>query len=182
MILIAPFHASIRIRLTIWFVLLLAVVLAAFGSGVYLLLRHSLYQSLEESIESRAGTLFELVQFEEGRPYLEGRGLVAGLDPGERLNRLYDRNGSLTFDDGAANSNIPVNSDAVAKSLAGESVSYRARGGPEAEVMRVQTFSIFREGRVVGVLEVGQSEDDVSDTLAILVWIMGCLSLDTAFG
>ena len=173
MILMAPFHASIRIRLTIWFVLLLALVLVAFGSGVYLLMRHSLYQSLEESIESRAGTLFELVQFEEGRPYLEGQGLVAGLDPGERLNRLYDRNGSLTFDDGATNSNIPVNSDAVAKSLAGESVSYRARGGPEAEVMRLQTFSIFREGRAVGVLEVGQSEDDVSETLAILVWIMG---------
>ena len=75
----APFHASIRIRLTIWFVLLLALVLAAFGSGVYLLMRHSLYQSLEESIESHAGTLFELVQFEEGRPYLEDNPLLPQL-------------------------------------------------------------------------------------------------------
>lgn len=170
--LMGPIRASIRLRLTVWFVLLLALVLGAFGSGVYFLLRNSLYQSLEDSIETRASTLIELVQFEDGRPYLEGQGSTPGLDPGERLNRLYDSNGALTFDGGDANSRVPVNREAVAKSLTGESAIYRVRGGPDAEMIRVQTFSIFREGRVAGVLEVGQSEEDVSDTLATLLLTM----------
>ena len=141
MIPMGPFRNSIRVRLTVWFVLLLALLLAAFGAGVYLLLRQSLYQNLDESIESRAGTLVDLVRIEDGRPYLELQSTAAGLDPEERLNRLFDRNGLLISED-VANNNFPVNRVAVAKSLAGESVSYRVQGGTEAEEMRVRTFPL----------------------------------------
>ena len=34
---------SVRLRLTLWYVLLLAIILAGFSAGVYLLLRDNLY-------------------------------------------------------------------------------------------------------------------------------------------
>ena len=63
-------RAPIRARLTAWYVLLLAVILAAFGAGVYLLMRHSLYENLEESIENSGAALVETIQYADGRPYL----------------------------------------------------------------------------------------------------------------
>ena len=51
----------IRLRLTIWYVFLLAIILAVFAVGVYLLLRHSLYQNLDESVQSHAGALVNVV-------------------------------------------------------------------------------------------------------------------------
>ena len=51
-------RVPIRLRLTIWYVLLLALILAAFAGGVYLLLRHNLNQNLNDSIQNRAGGRF----------------------------------------------------------------------------------------------------------------------------
>ena len=44
---------SIRARLTLWYLLLLALTLAIFSGGVYFALRASLYGSLDDSIQSR---------------------------------------------------------------------------------------------------------------------------------
>ena len=59
--------ASIRIRLTLWYVLVLAVILAAFGAGVYLTLRHILHSNLDESIQNQASALLTTFQLEDGR-------------------------------------------------------------------------------------------------------------------
>ena len=48
---------SIRLRLTLWYVLLLAIILAGFSAGIYLTLRHNLYANLDDSLETRANDL-----------------------------------------------------------------------------------------------------------------------------
>ncbi len=63
---------SIRLRLTLWYVALLAVILAVFGAGVYLTLRQVLYHNLDESIESRAAGVLAAIQFDEGGLRLSG--------------------------------------------------------------------------------------------------------------
>ena len=50
---------SIRLRLTLWYVLLLAVILGIFIAGVYLVLRHTLYNNLDDSIQNQATLLFD---------------------------------------------------------------------------------------------------------------------------
>lgn len=45
---------SIRVRLTLWYVLLLAVILEVFSAGMYAALRVSLYNNLDDSVDSRA--------------------------------------------------------------------------------------------------------------------------------
>ena len=57
---------SIRVRLTLWYVLLLAIVLAFFGVVVFLSLRHVLYSNLDASIRSSADAILGTIQLEEG--------------------------------------------------------------------------------------------------------------------
>ena len=59
---------SIRLRLTLWYVLLLAIILAGFSAGIYLTLRHNLYANLDDSLETRADDLLPLVRLRGGRP------------------------------------------------------------------------------------------------------------------
>ena len=59
----------------------------------------------------------------------------------------------------------------MAHALAGESNSRKVKLDDD-DPLRVKTLPILLDGAVVGALEVGQSEDDVSDTLATLIIIM----------
>ncbi len=162
---------SIRLRLTLWYVLLLAIILAAFSAGVYLTLRQNLYDSLDDSIRDRSNVLLGIVQYEGGRPTLAGR--ISAEDPnqGESLIRVFDSSGQITFDNSAAAGNVPVDSRAIEGALAGETTSRGVSAGDES--FRVRTVPIERDSRVSGVLEVGQSQDDVSDTLQTLLLILG---------
>lgn len=95
---------SIRVRLTLWYVLLLSVILAAFTASVYLVLRHTLYGNLDESIERQASVLLdETVQFEEGRPSL-GNVLPSEEDELEHFVRVFDASQNVTFDNRAPRS------------------------------------------------------------------------------
>ena len=71
---------SIRLRLTLWYTALLALVLAIFGAGIFVLQRQALYHNLDESIEAQAKAMLSTIQFsEDGRPLTE---------PGVRVWRL----------------------------------------------------------------------------------------------
>ena len=83
-------NASIRVRLTLWYVLLLAVILAAFSAGVYLFLRHTLYENLDDSIQSRASALLETIQYEGTKPLLPKVGSSNDPNQGEHFARLFD--------------------------------------------------------------------------------------------
>jgi heavy metal sensor kinase len=161
---------SVRARLTLWYVLLLAVILAGFSGGVYLLLRHNLYDNLDQSAQSRADTLLGVVIYEEGRPTLP---LTASPDPSsaeESFARVFDAAGEVTFDGSAAAGGAPIDRAAVDRALRGETSTRTATVGDEK--LRVRVLPIEGEDGIAGVLEVGQSRDDVNDTLSALLIIL----------
>ena len=166
-------RASIRVRLTLWYVFLLAVILAAFSAGVYLFLRHTLYQNLDESIQNHASALVETIQYEGTRPLLLNAGSSSDPNRRERFARVFDSSGDLSDDNSSATVSIPVNRAVIDSALAGESTSHQVRTGQDDDPIRAKAFPIRRDGKIVGVLEVGQSEEDISETLAILLLIMG---------
>jgi heavy metal sensor kinase len=103
-----PRHASLRVRLTLWYAGALAVVLALFAGGAYQLLRQGLYREIDRQLESdykvadelmeSAGRLGDLVP-RHPTPTLEPAGNwrwleIWGLD--ERL--LYANPEDLTID------------------------------------------------------------------------------------
>ena len=166
------FPASIRLRLTLWYVLLLAVILGAFTISVYLILRQTLYNNLDESIQNQASVLLdEAIQFEGGSPSVDRITPSGDDEEAEHFIRVFDASNNLTFDNSAELGDVPVDSQALAHALAGRSVTRRFK--VDGDTIRVGTFPVTRDGRIVGALEVGQSEDDVVDILGALLLIMG---------
>jgi heavy metal sensor kinase len=161
---------SIRLRLTLWYALLLAVVLAAFSAGIYLTLRHNLYANLDDSIEVRTDDLLAVVRFDGNQPTLQGEVPSGGQDEGEQFIRVFSASGAITFDTSPA-AGVPVDQGAVQTALAGRTVTRSVNGNDEA--FRTRWVAIRRGGQVSGVLEVARSEDDVSEPLGILLLILG---------
>lgn len=162
-------RAPIRLRLTLWYVLLLAVILAVFAAGIYLLLRQSLYENLDDSIQNRAANLLDLVQYDEDSLFLPDQARSSRSSHEEQFVRVFDVSGEVSFGD----SQVAVDTEAVASALAGK-ITGRSTGiALDDDVMRVITFPIIRDVGILGVLEVGQSEDEVSETLASLLLIIG---------
>ena len=161
---------SLRLRLALWYVLLLAIILAAFSAGIYWALRHNLYANLDNSIEARANDLLAIVRYEEGRPSLAGSLAANSPDLGEQFVRVYDAAGSLTFDNSGDAGTVPIHAAAVQKALAGGVTTRSVSGGDDP--FRVLVVPIERDGAVTGVLEVGRAADDVSDTLSTVLLIL----------
>jgi heavy metal sensor kinase len=169
-------HVPIRLRLTLWYVVLLAMILAVFIAGVYLILRQSLYHNLDESMVNRANVLLEVVQYEGDRLFLPSELSLEDQSQDEHFARVFDASGNLRFDKAVDLEvdleQVPVDAEAVVNTLRGESITRRVKIGEDDDPMRVITLPIIRDEEIVGVLEVGQSEEDVAETLTSLLQIM----------
>jgi heavy metal sensor kinase len=162
---------SVRLRLTIWYVLLLAIILGGFSAGIYLTLQHNLYANLDDSLETRTNDLLPLVSYEGARPTLSQSVSANSPDLGEQFVRVYDSSGRPTFDSSGEAGTVPVDKGAVQTALAGGTVT---RGISVAgDPFHIRIAPIEENGRVTGALEVGRSAEDVSDTLRSLLLILG---------
>ena len=166
-----PIALSVRLRLTLWYVLLLALILAVFSAGIYLVLRHTLSSGLNESLENHSSALLDVVQYDGDRPTLAGNIFSDDPNEEEQFLRVFDVAGALTFDDSEALGDVPFNMEAVHAALNDEPKTRRV--SIDGDPVRVRTLPIKRDRRTVGVLEVGLSEEDMSDTLGQLLLILG---------
>jgi heavy metal sensor kinase len=162
---------SIRLRLTLWYVLLLALILAAFSAGIYLTLRRSLSSNLNDSLENRANVLLGVVWYEDGRPTLERFVPIAGRETDEQFVRLYDAAGAVSFDSAGSDMDAPdIGNAAVQDALDGRASMQTVN--VEDETLRARIVPIEQGGRVTGVLVVGLTEDDIAETLRSLLVIL----------
>ena len=139
-----PVLASIRVRLTLWYVLLLAVILAVFGASVYLPLRRSLYSALDESIQSQAGLLRDALRI-EGDPPTPVTGTPSGTpSEEERFARVFDASGTLVFDGSTVAGDVPVDSGAMDRALGGETSTRRVKVEGEGAPLRILTVFVAK--------------------------------------
>jgi heavy metal sensor kinase len=162
------FFRSIRFRLTLWFVLLLAITLAIFCAALYLALRHNLNSTLNDSLESRAEIVAGLVVDVDRIDVAE---LTIPGDPveGEEFVRVFDSSGNLVFDNSGENFRPPDDPAAVAAALSGARTRSNLDLGPK---LRALTAPIRANGQVIGAVEVGLSTDDLHSTLRTLLIII----------
>lgn len=164
-------RVPIRLRLTLWYVILLAIVLAVFIAVAYLILRQSLYRNLDQSMLNRANALLSVIQYEGDRLFLPSEVSLEDQIQGdydEYFVRLFNASGNLRFDEAVALEQVPFDPEAVVNALRGKSITRRVKIGEVEYPIRVKTFPVIRDGEIVGGLEVGQSENDVADTLTSL--------------
>lgn len=161
---------SIRVRLTIWYVVVLAVVLAAFSAGVYFAMRTSLYSNIDDSLTSRAEALDGAIDVNGGAPTLDPDS-APGHPSGEEFVRVFDSEGELTFDNTAEVMAPEIDQNSVTQALGGSARHDSLETSDDT--MRVFTTPIRHDSSIVGVLQVGETEDDLLESLRTLLLIIG---------
>jgi heavy metal sensor kinase len=170
---------GIRLRLTLWYLLVLVVVLALFGGGVYFALRESLEDGLETSVRSRSDALLSVIQIDGGNPTLPESVIQAAtgpdtddedLDDDEQFARTWDRAGNVISDAGGAEAEVPERRSEVLPVVGGTERWFTLPG--DDGDFRVLARPIVADGEVAGVLEVGQSHEEIDETLGALLFIL----------
>jgi heavy metal sensor kinase len=162
------FQPSIRLRIALWYMAVLAVVLVAFSAGIYFFLRKNLNDSMDDSLRSRATVLLNVIATRDSQSNTPG--FLLAEDPNDRESyvRSFDTTGAVTFDTSEKFGAVPVDSTGVRTALAG-SPSFRTISDPD---LRSYTFPVRSKGEVIGAIEVGQSRDDMVDTFNTLIYVL----------
>lgn len=166
-----PLLQSLRVRLTLWYVALLAVILLLFSGVLFLRLNQTLYDNLDDTLHNRAEGVMGTVVDVAGRPQLRDSGMRTGRTQGDSFTRVFDGTSALVSDDSAALGSVPLFPLDVATAERGGS-TLRSVNIDESR-LRVLTLPLTPLGR--GVLQIGVPEDDIQHTLTVLFAILAVL-------
>jgi hypothetical protein len=163
---------SIRVRLMLWYVAVLAVILVLFAVAVYVTMRRSLYEQLDDTLENRAFLTSELISFDDaGAPQLDVADGSPNPDADDNFQRLIALDGAVLFDSSQAFGDVPIQPAAIDATRRGDTHwSTLDSGGEEARVLSAPV--IDGDGDVVALMQVGEATDDVEETLRNLLAIL----------
>lgn len=164
----SPLLQSLRVRLTLWYVALLALVLLLFSGILYVRLDQTLRDNLDDTLRNRADVLVGTVVDVGGEPRLLGVEPRASRMQGESFARLFDGRGAIVSDDSAAIGAVPLFADDVATAQRGVS-SFRSVAVGDTHL---RVFTAPLRASAQGVLQIGVSEDDLRDILTVLLAIL----------
>jgi signal transduction histidine kinase len=159
----------LRIRLTLAFTGVMALVLAAGGFAIYTLFKADLDRTLEDGLRARAGDAGAL---------LRANGVDAIGDSGEPYAQVLDPRGRVLATTRRAGAKPLLAPGELTEALAGERLTERRRlpGGPDLRL--IATPERVGAGRVAVVVgESLEQRDDALDSLAALLLIAGPLGL-----
>ncbi|MGH2532519.1 MAG: histidine kinase dimerization/phospho-acceptor domain-containing protein [Thermomicrobiales bacterium] len=152
----------IRLRLTVWYGVLLAAVLVLFGAGLWVGLRIRLAGAFDDQLHDQAALTLATVQV---------HGSAIALDPAQSAAvrrsgsfvRLLDRDGRVVADTSPALGMVPLDANDVAAALAGEtrlsSVRVRDRS------IRIITAPVSPSGAVAGAVQVGLPLSEIDEVM-----------------
>ncbi len=163
-----PFWQSLRLRLTLWYVVLLAVILLVFSIILDVRLTTALRDNLDDTLRNRASLIAGTITSNNGSPQLSATPLPPDRNQGEQFLRLYDGAGKLVIDDTAALGPLPTlpNDSAAAQRGTATIRSITTADGH----FRVLTMPL--QPPVRGVLQIGLSEDNTVETIQALAAIL----------
>lgn len=171
----------IRLRLTAWYVVVIAAVLAVLIAFVVTRLRADLTSELDRSLRAAAGQISLGYRAEGAAEFIDTARTVL---PGSRSERsgaqLLDPNGHVLLSEGDAMSTRPlIDEDALARALAGRTVVRAARFDAPREHLRV-VASAVRRGRRERVVVAAESLHEVDlavSRVLVLLLVGGAVAL-----
>jgi len=169
------FNLPIRWRLTIWYGVVLSLILIIFASGIFIYFKNSLQESIDAKIRSIGEVLSSSMTdahntsvFGNFERYLEN---VLGKKPKGKFIQIMDSSGRI----GAKMSDIegealPTSFSALERAMRGE-VVYETieRTKPR---LRMITIPILENKKVTSVVQVGTSLEDFDEMIRKLLLIM----------
>jgi heavy metal sensor kinase len=159
---------TIRARLTLWYVALLALILFAFSGALYFLLAHGLYQQLDDSLTLNAHQLAGELNIQDGQVHIPNREAadVAALRARGYLIRLLDPQAQV-IDINVGSVELPVPPGAREAALQGhdqfETVPLNG------ENYRLYTLPLDDNGQLQGMLQIAQNYGGIENTLRQLL-------------
>jgi heavy metal sensor kinase len=169
------FNLPIRWRLTIWYGVVLSLILIIFASGIFIYFKNSLQESIDAKIRSIGEVLSSSMTdahntsvFGNFERYLEN---VLGKKPKGKFIQIMDSSGRI----GAKMSDIegealPTSFSALEGAMRGEIVYETIeRTKPR---LRMITIPILENKKVTSVVQVGTSLEDFDETIRKLLLIM----------
>jgi heavy metal sensor kinase len=161
------FFKTIKFRLTLWYLTVIAALLLIFGGAAYFILSNNLYQNLDTAIEERANELEVALQAGNGRALI-----VERLD---ELVLVYDSRGNLLQHFGA-NVELASTGDLVERALTGEH-AYLTGATSDGQEVRLYaapvSVNLFTSFAVI----VGQPTVNIHDVLGTFRYILGASGL-----
>jgi signal transduction histidine kinase len=161
---------SIRLRLTAWYVLTLAVALGVVGLALMLVFRAAMERQLDAELATRAAQVASTIQADGGGLSFQGQGDESFVVGGEFVG-LYDRSGKL-LDSSAP---PPKGADAIASFAASSSTSGSATLTSGTERLRVRSLPVTDNGvlaAIVVVRSLASIDNAVSQLLGILALVL----------
>ncbi len=166
--------SSIRVRLALWYVLLLAVILVVFSGILYFLLDHGLDYQIDNDLSSAAEQVLGITKWQDGHLVVQRDERESELTPlGERgmLVRVIGLDGTVIESVGPF-STLPVSREALNLSRSGQSDYDKANNPRDGTPVRIYTVAYQANGKVYGFVQVGQSLKSAQDTLHRLLLVM----------
>jgi two-component system OmpR family sensor kinase len=165
---------TIRVRLTLWYMLLLGLILVFFSGVLYLMLARALYQQVDGGLRLAAEQTVAAINQENGQLNLQqsgGEGEGPTLSERDLLVRIVDLGGRIVDSSGPFR-DLPVPAIALTTARQGQSrfVTVSTRSDPTP--VRLYSVPYQENGQVSAVIQVGQSLESVQDTLRQLLLIL----------
>lgn len=164
---------SIRARLTIWYALVLAVILVAVGAFLLLRLRSDLVRAVDESLSTRAAQIALGFSGEGGGEFQDVADIsLAGLPQAESGAQLLDRRGRLLESAGDPIAERPlIGPDQLAGALAGATIRRTVDTGSDHEPFRVLAIRLPGPG-VPSVVVVATSLEETNRSVGRLAVLL----------
>jgi len=162
--------STVRVRLTLWYVLLLGLILVFFSSALYLILARGLYQQVDDGLQLAAEQVAGAVNLENGQlNWQSGEG--ASLGERGLLVRIGDLDGRIVASSGPFR-DLPVPAAALVAARQGRSYFLTVSLPNDPTPVRLYSIPYQENGQVYGIVQVGQSLESVQDTLRQLLLIL----------
>ena len=149
-------HKTIKFRLTVWYLVVIAVLLVVFGTYANILLRRNLYRNLDRSLQARAVELQRTIKIEGDRVVFDQKA--------DEFVLIYDADGALWKRLGP-NIDFSNIGEAVQQALFGIDtfVTAETEEGPDVRLVAVP-LNVNSQSRVA--LVVGRLPNEILNMLA----------------
>ncbi|NIS61552.1 MAG: heavy metal sensor histidine kinase [Proteobacteria bacterium] len=169
---------NIRFKLTLWYIIILGIVLTSFSTFLYLTLARSLYRGIDTKIRSIA----EVIASSSTNPYSQysfgnlDRMLKEsfGVKPLTKFIQVLDESGRVgRKSDNLRQFQLPISIRALKNASQGK-LTFETTKAMDEYPLRMVTVPVIRHRHIINIVQVATSLEEVEEvlkTLLLILWI-----------
>ena len=167
---------NLRVKLTFWYVLILAILLISFSGFLYFTLKKSLYRDVDNKLRSLAA----LIASESGSPLSkfgfadidEALEKSLNLKPIGKFIQVLDESGRIgRKSENLRNIQLPISLNALQNAIKGQ-ITFETNRSVGNTPLRIVTLPVKENHQIVRIIQVASSFEDVEDALNNLFIIL----------